>query len=992
MRGRSSGRAPRGASTRWLPLVLLAAAVLAAPLIEARPDAARARRHGRDKARGGARAERALDSIGAEEDALDLGLGLGKQPKGGRAGGDEGDAADDPPLAPAPPRKGKEAKDEEADEDPGLDYADSAAGGDQEYEDDQGAEEGGAAAGGGSSDGGAAAPESKPGAGSKGSALDGILKAASIFREVMSGGGAAGGGEAGGGGGGGRGGKKETGDTGDFEYDDDVGAALEPPPKKQATVNPITSSSGSSSSDGGAVGEEVTGEEELKRDGPSQPLWNAKQPPRDAAAAAAAAVAPAAQPDLAAKAGAAGKPEQLVVETHPENDLKSAASGFGGKAHGRLRAVERAPAGSDGGGGKPTASSGADGGSGDVIVTPIVTPGDGGNNSSSSSSSTPAVTSSVPLVTPIVTPGDGSSSVPVVTPFVDSDSIPIVTPAPGSGSSSSGDGSGVLSTPVVTVGSTPIVTPATPNATVAVATPVVTPIGPGYAPPLAANSTVARITIPSNGNRALVRSRTGELTPVTFDASTSSNADAFVWTVSQIRPLTQLVDLGLPFPEPKSFEILLGSGEYLVMLRVAGPYGQSTQQMLVTVQRNSLPVANAGGPYTGFVGRPVKVSAARSNDGDGDALKFRWLLKLAESDKVISEVFATETTFTLSRVGEYVLMLEADDGRGGVSVTQTDLMVLPSSMAPEAVRPAAAPAPAPAPALPAVEVVYVTPPQQPVDPATTARRRAPAPDYAPAPAPYNPQQQQYGQQKYGGGGGAAVSPYSIAASGSAPAQLPGQSVGQVAPLAPNKPSTPVVPQCLFDKATGVGVMAYDLLAMPPLTNLTAWASREWRDCSSGPVKPVGAAVPGGAVAAAAGAAPPALGALQAFIASPPNVVTTDGNLTAKVILDATGSQSAPLKPILLYSWNIIRLPDRLQVAATGNKQTQVWLHTGVYVATLTVTDLVGATSAASKVFAVWPVNQTTAAISSPKEFVPVADADATQVRACCVGWMVASCF
>lgn len=124
---------------------------------------------------------------------------------------------------------------------------------------------------------------------------------------------------------------------------------------------------------------------------------------------------------------------------------------------------------------------------------------------------------------------------------------------------------------------------------------------------------------------------------------------------------------------------------------------------------------------------------------------------------------------------------------------------------------------------------------------------------------------------------------------------------------------------------------------------------------------------------------PGPGGLTAVITSPEQVVATGGNATAKVVLDATGSVSGPLRPILVYSWNIKRLPDGMQVAATGSKQSQVWLRTGVYAVTLTVTDILGDSASAGKIFAVWPVKETTAVIASPPPFVEATDVDGTQV-------------
>lgn len=55
-------------------------------------------------------------------------------------------------------------------------------------------------------------------------------------------------------------------------------------------------------------------------------------------------------------------------------------------------------------------------------------------------------------------------------------------------------------------------------------------------------------------------------------------------------------------------------------------------------------------------------------------------------------------------------------------------------------------------------------------------------------------------------------------------------------VSPNTAAAPAPPQCLFDRVTGVGIQAYDILSMPSLTNLGAWARMEWRDCSTGTVK------------------------------------------------------------------------------------------------------------------------------------------------------------
>ena len=51
--------------------------------------------------------------------------------------------------------------------------------------------------------------------------------------------------------------------------------------------------------------------------------------------------------------------------------------------------------------------------------------------------------------------------------------------------------------------------------------------------------------------------------------------------------------------------------------------GSATTQITVT-NENRAPVANAGGPYSGFVGSPVTFNGSGSSDPDGDAVAYAW--------------------------------------------------------------------------------------------------------------------------------------------------------------------------------------------------------------------------------------------------------------------------------------------------------------------------------------------------------------------------------
>jgi len=517
----------------------------------------------------------------------------------------------------------------------------------------------------------------------------------------------------------------------------------------------------------------------------------------------------------------------------------------------------------------------------------------------------------------------------------------------------------------------PAVTPPPPS----LPAPPPPPPSPAPSPPMPP-APVARISIPASvNNSGIIRARSGDTATVQIDASNSSYADTYEWTLTQIRPTTQSVDLmSLPAPssssssQPASFAVSLATGaEYLMSLRVTGPYGSATKQLLLIVQRNSLPVAIAGGPYMGYVGLPLSVTAQRSYDADKDLLSFHWMLTLVEATDVLSEATGMNASFTVDRMGEYAMTLEVDDGRGGVSATQTDLTVLPASYAPSA-----AAASSPAPSTGVVGSIKTAVPSSPFVAGTTGSSSVVVAAAAAAPPP---------------------PPTTTTTTRSSPSLSPISSSTSTTSITPNAQTAASVPQCLFDKATGVGVLAYDVFSMPSITNLKAWANQEWRDCSSGPVKPFGtslASVLNGTAntarsSSSSSGSSSTSAALTAVISGPSSyvILPLGGNATAQVVLNGTGSvQATALRPILLYSWTIKRLPDATQVATAAATVARVWLPLGVYGAYLSVTDLSGQSSTTAKAFSVWPTPVTTAVISSPPSIVPVVDGDATQVRIC----------
>ena len=102
------------------------------------------------------------------------------------------------------------------------------------------------------------------------------------------------------------------------------------------------------------------------------------------------------------------------------------------------------------------------------------------------------------------------------------------------------------------------------------------------------------------------------------------------------------------------------AGSYTLQLRAKDALDPSLATDVpvhVTVSSvNRAPLASAGGPYSGLVGRSLSMSATGSSDPDGDALTYAWTF----GDGGVGS--GAEVTHTYAETGHYTVVVVATDG------------------------------------------------------------------------------------------------------------------------------------------------------------------------------------------------------------------------------------------------------------------------------------------------------------------------------------------
>jgi PKD repeat protein len=103
---------------------------------------------------------------------------------------------------------------------------------------------------------------------------------------------------------------------------------------------------------------------------------------------------------------------------------------------------------------------------------------------------------------------------------------------------------------------------------------------------------------------------------------------------------------------------------------------------LLDATPNTLPTAEANGPYSGTVGTPTALSSAGSTDPDGTIAAFAWDL---DNDGGYDDATGASPSFTCSAAGSFTIGLRVTDNRGGTGTdTATITCTVPANTPPTA--------------------------------------------------------------------------------------------------------------------------------------------------------------------------------------------------------------------------------------------------------------------------------------------------------------------
>ncbi|MBD0401543.1 T9SS type A sorting domain-containing protein [Flammeovirga sp. EKP202] len=191
------------------------------------------------------------------------------------------------------------------------------------------------------------------------------------------------------------------------------------------------------------------------------------------------------------------------------------------------------------------------------------------------------------------------------------------------------------------------------------------------------NSTV-KVTVLESINAMAGQDQTvteGDL--VTLDASATSPSSAMIsWKAPKGIQLSSLTDKMPTFTAPSVQEVT----SFTFMLTAKIGEREATDEVMITVEPDLTPIANAGSPQNAFSGKLVTLDASLSEAKTDNSLTYHWV---APEGITLSDVNAVMPTFTAPEVNEatdYTFKLTVVDGENSSEETTVTVTVLKAKL------------------------------------------------------------------------------------------------------------------------------------------------------------------------------------------------------------------------------------------------------------------------------------------------------------------------
>jgi len=175
---------------------------------------------------------------------------------------------------------------------------------------------------------------------------------------------------------------------------------------------------------------------------------------------------------------------------------------------------------------------------------------------------------------------------------------------------------------------------------------------------------------------------TGQGVAVTVNGSGSSDPDGSISNYSWDCDASDGVTFGTGSSSASSSCTWADDGIYTVTLQVTDDDGASDTATTTATVTNTVPIANAGGPYTGQKNSQIAVTGASSVDPDGTIVNYQWDCDASDGVNLSAGAATPVASCTYTTIGSYTVTLQVTDDDGAMDTDTVTVTI--SNAAPNA--------------------------------------------------------------------------------------------------------------------------------------------------------------------------------------------------------------------------------------------------------------------------------------------------------------------